>query len=90
MDKRDFFIGFVIGLLLAFLGAFLFVYLFTNVNLFTNYEFVKSQGILGKIITLGAILNIIAFFALLKFKKDFMARGVVLATILLAIYTLFI
>ena len=90
MNKKDLILGFLIGILLAFLGAFLVVYLLTNVNLFTNYQFVKQQGILGKVITLGAILNIIAFFVLLKLKKELMARGIILALFALTIYTIFI
>ncbi|MFH6972138.1 hypothetical protein [Flavobacterium petrolei] len=50
----------------------------------------KSQGNLGKIITLGCILTLIAFGILLKMNKELMARGVVLAVIALAILTLFI
>lgn len=50
----------------------------------------KSQGFLGKLMTLGAVLNIGVFFFLLKIKKELMARGVVLATIILTIITLFI
>ena len=88
MNKKDLILGFLIGILLAFLGAFLVVYLLTNVNLFTNYQFVKQQGILGKVITLGAILNIIAFFVLLKLKKELMARGIILALFALTIYTI--
>jgi hypothetical protein len=90
MDKRDFIIGFFIGLIVAFLGAFVFLYYNTHLNLYTDYELVKQQGILGKVITLGTILNIIAFFILLKMKKEFMARGIILAIISLAIYTIFI
>jgi hypothetical protein len=50
----------------------------------------KSQGNLGKIITLGSILTLIAFGILLKMNKEMMARGVVLAVIALAIITIFI
>ena len=51
---------------------------------------VKATDNLGKIITLGAVLNLIAFFILLHYKKDLMARGVILATIILAILTIFV
>ena len=47
-------------------------------------------GKLGKIISLGSVLNIIVFFLLLKFNKELIARGVILGTILLAIITLLI
>jgi hypothetical protein len=45
---------------------------------------------MGKVITLGAIIDLILFFILLKINKDLMARGVVLATIILAIITMFL
>jgi hypothetical protein len=45
---------------------------------------------LGKIITLGAIVNLVLFFILLKFNKELMARGVVLGMILLTVITLIV
>jgi hypothetical protein len=42
---------------------------------------------MGKVITLGAIINILIFFYLLKKDKELMARGIVLATIILALAT---
>jgi hypothetical protein len=44
---------------------------------------------MGKVMTLGAIVNIAVFFLLLHYKKELMARGIVLATIVLALLTLF-
>jgi hypothetical protein len=87
MGKRDFFIGFIIGIFAAILGAFIFLKLFTHYNLFVDYKQLSNGKILGKVITLGAILNIAAFFILLKLKKEFMARGIVLSLIILTIYT---
>jgi hypothetical protein len=48
----------------------------------------KSEGKLGKLITLGAILDLGAFGVLLKMNKEFMARGVVMAVICIAIFTI--
>lgn len=90
MKKTDLLIGLFIGIISALLGASLFLAFFTNYNLFRDFEAIRAEQILGKVITLGAILNIIIFFVLLKKNKELMARGVVLATILLAIGTLFI
>jgi hypothetical protein len=50
----------------------------------------KSQGKLGKIITLGSILDLVAFAILLKLNKELMARGVVLAVIILTLVSLFV
>jgi hypothetical protein len=90
MKKTDLLIGFLIGILAAFIGAFLFLRLFTELRTFADLQIAKEEGILGKVMTLGAILNLLLFFLLLKFKKELMARGIVLATIILAITTIFI
>ncbi len=90
MEKKALFFGFIIGIVAATLGAFLFVSIFTEYNLFTDFQVLRYVGILGKIMTLGAILNVVAFFILIKMKREFMARGVVLATIVLTLITLFL
>ncbi len=90
MKKIDLLIGALIGFATTFLGMLIFMTFFTDLGFVDGIKGMKSQGYLGKIITLGAILNILAFFILLKVNKELMARGVVLATILLTIITLFV
>lgn len=87
MNKKDLIIGVLIGLLTASLGCILFLYLFTEARSLSDLKMVRAQGLMGKLITLGAIFNLIAFFILLKFEKELIARGIILATILLAILT---
>ena len=89
MNKRDLLIGFVIGILASLLGSFLFITFFTDFNFMAGIESMKSEGKLGKLITLGSILDLVAFGILLKMNKELMARGVVLAVIVIAIITLF-
>lgn len=89
MKKIDLFYGLIIGLISASIGVYLFVVLFTEYEFFEGYSILKAQGQLGKLIALGAILNLVVFFLLLKFNKELMARGVVFATLLLTIFTLF-
>ena len=89
MNKKDILIGFVIGILAAVLGSYLFITLFTNFDFISGIQIMKSEGKLGKIMTLGSILDLIAFAILLKLNKEIMARGVVLAVIIIAILTFF-
>lgn len=89
MKKIDLFYGLIIGLISASIGVYLFVVLFTEYQFLEGYSILKTQGQLGKLIALGAILNLAVFFLLLKFNKELMARGVVFATLLLTIFTLF-
>ncbi len=90
MKIRDLIFGCILGIATATIGAYIFLEVFTDYNLFTDFQKLRSIGILGKIMTLGAILNLVVFFTLLKLKKDFMARGVIFATIILTILTLFL
>lgn len=90
MKKTDLLLGAFIGIIASAIGSFIFIEIFTKHTFIEGLEMMKSQGNLGKIITLGSILNIVIFFVLLKFNREMMARGVVLGTILLTIITLFL
>lgn len=90
MKKIDLLYGTLIGFVATFIGTFLFFELFTDYHFSEGIQRMKAMGFLGKAITMGAIMNLICFFTLLKFNKDLMARGVILATILLTLITLFV
>ena len=90
MNKKDVLLGFLIGIATTLIGSYLFITFFTEFTFVAGIQIMKSQGNLGKLITLGSILTLIAFGILLKMNKEIMARGVVLAVIALAILTLFI
>jgi hypothetical protein len=83
-------IGFLIGLLSAFLGGFLFLLFFSDFNLFSDFNFILQSGILGKVLKLGALLNLVVFFLLLKFNKDAMARGIIITFVVLTLFAFFI
>ena len=90
MKKIDLFYGLIIGLITSLIGSYLFIIAFTPYSFLGGLQLLKFEGKLGKIITLGTILNIGMFFLLLKNKKELMAKGIILAIILLTIVTLFI
>ena len=89
MNKLELLYGFIIGIFATVLGCHLFIAIFTEYTFLLGIQIMKSNGHLGKIITLGAVLNLIIFFILLKINKELMARGVILATIVLTLITLF-
>ncbi len=90
MEKKDLFIGIVIGVVTAIFGMFLFLFSFTDFSALADLKIINENGILGKVMALGAVLNLGVFFILLQLKKELMARGVVLATMFLAIITIFV
>ncbi|RTY92444.1 hypothetical protein [Flavobacterium sp. GT3R68] len=90
MNKIDLLYGFLIGIIATVLGSYLFLAMFTDYGFIEGIQIMKSRNQLGKIITLGAILNLAMFFILLKVNRELMARGVILALIILTIITLFV
>jgi hypothetical protein len=90
MKKIDLFYGLLIGLITSFIGSYLFIIAFTPYSFIGGLQILKFEGELGKIITLGTILNIGIFFWLLKNKKEAVAKGIILAIIVLTIVTLFL
>lgn len=90
MKKTDLLIGFFMGIVACIVGALVFLLLkMPKLVSVEGFQIIREQGIMGKLITLGAVINLLLFFILLKKNKDLMARGVVLATIVLAFVTLF-
>lgn len=90
MNKIDLLYGFLIGIVASVIGSYIFIEAFTEYTFLDGIQVMKAKGNLGKIITLGAILNLVIFFGLLKINKELMARGVILAMIILTIITLFV
>ena len=92
MDKKSIITGVVIGLISNTVGVFI-------VGLLTAKMAGRSEGVLevlkaavsenfiGKLISLGAILNLICFFYFIQKQKDGHAAGVLVATILITVGT---
>ena len=90
MNKKEIFIGFIIGILTSLLGSYLFIRFFTKFDISLGIKTISESGYMGKVITLGTILDLAVFAIFIKINKEFIARGVILAVIVLAITTLFI
>ena len=83
-------IGFLVGLIANVLGIFLWWLIFSPVDIETTFTFSLEEKTLGAIIGLGAILNLVAFFAFIRLGHDLRAKGVLLATFLSAFVILFL
>jgi len=91
MIKKEVFIGLFVGLIANSIGLFLSATLLGNGEDFMAVlKSASAEGFLGKLISLGAVLNLVAFFIFIKKKQDYRARGVLLATVLIAVFTFII
>lgn len=87
INKKEFILGFLIGKIATFFGSFIFLNVFTDFNGITDFILLKKEGLLGKIVTLGALLNLFFFLICMKLNRETIAKGIVLATIILALLT---
>jgi len=88
MIKKNIFIGMLVGLIANAIGLIIVSTLLGQGDDFINViKSAAKEGFLGKLISLGAILNLIVFFIFIKKKQDYRARGVLLITILVAVFT---
>jgi hypothetical protein len=88
MVKKEVLIGLIVGFIANAIGLFFSATLLGNGdNFITVLKSASAEGFLGKLISLGAVLNLIAFFIFIKKKQDYRARGVLLATIFIAVFT---
>ncbi len=85
---KDIFIGIFVGLIANAIGLFATANFLGNGDDFvTVIKAAAQEGFLGKLISLGAVLNLIAFFIFIKKRQDYRARGVLLITVFIAVFT---
>ncbi len=89
MNKKDILIGFIVGVTANTIGTLLYILLFSDFGIIDTFKAAIAQEHIGSLLALGAILNLVAFFGFLRLKRDYRARGVMMATILTALVILY-
>ena len=89
MIKKEIIIGLITGFIANISGLVLAI-LFLNDNPSIIEVIVKSfeERLLSKLISLGAIMNLFVFFVYIKKRQENRAKGVLIATIIIAIITI--
>ena len=95
MDKKEILIGSLVGVAANFIGLVLVGFLMAKFSGRSDgvYEVLQAAGsenFIGKLISLGAIINLLVFFYCLKKQQDARAAGVLAATVLIALFTFLI
>lgn len=87
MIKKEVFIGVIIGLIANFIGIFLYTNFISDDGFIETLRLAIQNDFFGKIVSIGAILNLITFFIFIKKRQDYRAKGVLLVTVVIAIGT---
>ncbi len=88
--KKDIFIGILVGFIcnaIGFIVASFIIGKLKGYDLVSAIQTSVSEGSIGQIMSLGAILNLIAFFAFIRKRQDYRARGVLIITVFIAVIT---
>jgi hypothetical protein len=86
--KKEIFIGILVSLFATFGGIFLYLEYISHFGFYETLEMIKEGNLHGKVLSLAAIPNLFVFFVFIKKKQDNRAKGVLAATILIALTTL--
>ena len=89
MNKyKELFIGILYAIISSITGFILAILtLSENSSILNNIQKAYQEDLLGKLISLGAILNIMVFFVFIKRNQDERAKGVLIVTLCIAILT---
>ncbi len=82
--KKEIFIGILIGLLATAAGFYLYVEFALKGTFEEALLVINEKKLYGKILSIAAIANLLVFFVFIKKKQDYRARGVLLATFIVA------
>ena len=88
-NKKEVLLGVIYGVISSFIGLIIAILILSeNSSIIESLRNSYYENFLGKLISLGAILNVIVFFVFIKKNQDQRAKGILLSTIFLAILTL--
>ncbi|MGS2725228.1 hypothetical protein ACU8DI_01370 [Psychroserpens sp. BH13MA-6] len=83
--------GIIIGLLASAIGLVIVLLVFGKGNSIINsLDIALHTGVFTKLMSMGALLNLAAFFLFIKRHEDIIAKGVLIATVVVAILTIIV
>lgn len=87
--KKNVIIGFLVGLISTAIGFYFYTQVINKFSMKFIKKMIVEEGMLDLLLIYSAVPNLLAFFVFIKRKEDYKARGVLLATFLVALGILF-
>ncbi len=83
--KINVLLGILFGFLATAFGFYFYTQVFNDFSMKFIERLIRKDDYLGEILAYSVLPNIFAFFVFIKRKEDYKAKGVIIATILVAI-----
>ena len=94
LNKKEILLGIFSGFLANIAGVIISVIiLFQEIKISNILKILSdsiSENFITKLISLGAVMNLIVFFIFLRYDYEEKARGVLIATFIIAILTIYL
>ena len=87
-SQKNQLIGFIIGILANAIGILAYILIFSKNSIALTLQDAYYRGYLGKLIMLGALLDLAVFFFFINRYENERARGVLIASAVLTIIIL--
>ncbi|WGD33591.1 hypothetical protein [Olleya sp. YS] len=84
-NKKNVIIGFILGIISTCIGVILYIVLFSKFGIEETIKQALQFKFVGKLVSLGALLNLGLFFLFLNKKQDNKAKGVLIATLIIGL-----
>ena len=84
MKNKDIIIGIITAIITTIIGSILYLTFFSKFDITTSIKQVMRFNSFNKLINLGALLNLAAFYFFLHKDQEQRAKGVLILTIVLA------
>ena len=89
--NKEIIIGLIIGIVTSIIGLTLSLLFFgTGESISDSLNIALAQGVFTKLVSIGALLNLGVFFLFINTDKESRAKGVLIATIIVALITIII
>lgn len=85
---KDIITGVLVGFIATSVGALIWILFLSPADIETTIKIAYTEKHLGAIVAAGALLNLPALFLFIKQRKYFQARGVIIATFIVAVFVL--
>ena len=83
--KKEVLIGTLVGFISTIIGFYFYTQVFNQFSMKFVKKLIIEYDYLGEILIYSVAPNLLTFFVFIKRKQDYRARGVVLATIIVAL-----
>lgn len=81
---KEILVGFLVGLLATIAGFYIYVEFVLNGPFQESLAIINQKNLYGQILSIAAVPNLLVFFVFIKKRQDYKARGVLIATFLIA------